>query len=652
MRFLLALLLVFQTVLPSYAATTGKVVQADNIDGLKTNKNFLKNGLAQVNEAGWATYADAAASRPVDGTGGSPSITWGVSTTAPLSDARSFILTKDAVNRQGQGVSTDFTIDNAQKAKMIKVEFDYIVNSGTFAAGSSTTDSDMIVYLYDVTNSRLIEPSTFKLYTSSTTLPDKYQGYFQTSPDSTSYRLIFHVATTSASAWALKIDNVAVSPSEYVAGTIITDWVSYTPTLQSTGTAPTIGNGNISGRWRRVGGSAEIQAKAYRGNTGGTAGTGIYFLTIPSGLSLDSTKITDNNNVGTAFVLDGGVATYVGIAYIGTNGIGLAINNSNNLVGQNIPSADWWTSAGDNSLSVNISIPILGWSAGAQMSDGYDGRVIAFAIQNSSSFTVPANSYAAPIKVTNFSSSVLDTVGGFNSNTYTARTAGLYKISFAVGTGNSASSKSIVIYKNGSPTLRVDGAVVVYATISGAHILQLNAGDYVDLYAGSNHTSSENYIVQMYTIEKLSGSAFMSPTETVGALYTGAPPTGTLNSSFNVVTFGTKVVDTHGLYSGGIVKIQESGFYDIKSQVALTGTFSSATFGSLMAIEINGSVAYRGPFSIAGSSGSLSGYPVIAVDFIPLKAGDLVKILVATDGTGAAYSTDGSRNSFSIKKVK
>ena len=79
-------------------------------------------------------------------------------------------MTKDTANRQGRVVYTPFTIQTAHQAKVLQVSFDYIVNSGTFAAGTSSTDSDVIVYLQDVTNGTFIEPSSIKLLSNSSTL--------------------------------------------------------------------------------------------------------------------------------------------------------------------------------------------------------------------------------------------------------------------------------------------------------------------------------------------------------------------------------------------------------------------------------------------------------------------------------------------------
>lgn len=177
-------------------------------------RQFITNGDAETNiTGGWATYVDAAAAQPVDGTGGVPAnVTITTTATAPLRGLHSFLLTKDAANRQGQGWSYDFTIDQADKDKDISISADYIVNSGTFVSGSS---SDITVWVYDVTNSTLITPTTTTLSTSSTTIADNFQATFRSSATSTSYRLIFHVSTVSANAYALKIDSVKVYPEQY-----------------------------------------------------------------------------------------------------------------------------------------------------------------------------------------------------------------------------------------------------------------------------------------------------------------------------------------------------------------------------------------------------------------------------------------------------
>jgi hypothetical protein len=147
-------------------------------------RNYVKNGGAESGRAGWVTYADAAAASPVDCTGGSPSSTWTVSATTPLSGAYSFLWTHSANNRQGEGASYAFTIDTADQARLESISFDYEVASGTFVGGvvpiggATAVDSDLEVYVYDVTNSTLTQPSNFRLLQNSG--KSTFQGTFQT----------------------------------------------------------------------------------------------------------------------------------------------------------------------------------------------------------------------------------------------------------------------------------------------------------------------------------------------------------------------------------------------------------------------------------------------------------------------------------------
>ena len=86
--------------------------------------NYITNPDAEAGTTGWAAYADAAGSIPVDGTGGAPTVTITTSASSPLRGLNSFLLTKDAANRQGEGVSAVFTIDAADKAEVMAIEID------------------------------------------------------------------------------------------------------------------------------------------------------------------------------------------------------------------------------------------------------------------------------------------------------------------------------------------------------------------------------------------------------------------------------------------------------------------------------------------------------------------------------------------------
>ena len=102
------------------------------------------------------------------------------------------------------------------------MSFDYAVASGTYAT------SDLTVYLYDVTNSQVIQPSGYQIQAASTGLGMQQKATFQTPSNSTSYRLILHVASPSASAYTVKFDNFNVGPQVISQGTPVTDWQAYT----------------------------------------------------------------------------------------------------------------------------------------------------------------------------------------------------------------------------------------------------------------------------------------------------------------------------------------------------------------------------------------------------------------------------------------
>jgi len=174
--------------------------------------NYIKNPGAESATTGWATYSDAAQNIPVDGTGGTATgLTFTRSTTTPLIGSGQFSLAKDAANRQGKGVSYDFTIDRAYQATTLGISFNYNAGSLTVANGitppnndgttsTNAGNSDIEVFIYGVTNSVLI-PVSPQVITGNGSNNFIFNGTFQTSSNYTSYRLIFHIATASTSAW-------------------------------------------------------------------------------------------------------------------------------------------------------------------------------------------------------------------------------------------------------------------------------------------------------------------------------------------------------------------------------------------------------------------------------------------------------------------
>lgn len=181
---------------------TGTLSFADSGSGGGSGKNYIENTRATTDVSGYATYADAAAATPVDGTGGSANITFTRNTTTPLRDGGDFKIAKDAVNRQGEGVGNAFTIDNADKSKKLIISFDYDASHAGYA------DDDIKIFVYDVTNTNLIRVNGEDLKAGKS----KHYAQFQAASNSTSYRLIFHISSTNASAYDVFLDEISVGP--------------------------------------------------------------------------------------------------------------------------------------------------------------------------------------------------------------------------------------------------------------------------------------------------------------------------------------------------------------------------------------------------------------------------------------------------------
>jgi hypothetical protein len=269
-----------------YSGTAWGDVGSGGAGGINYIQQNNGNNDFEAATTGWATYADAAGTIPVDGTGGSPShITISRTTTNPLRGLGSLLITNSgSTSAQGEGVSYAFTIDRADQAKVLSIPFDYEIVSGTFSGGSSSTDSDLEVYIYDVTNAQIIQPAGYKISGAVSGVQYKQAGCtFQTASNSTSYRLIFHVPTTATSAWSLKIDNISVGPQASLYGAPVTDWKSYTPTFSAGFGTVT----SINMFYRRVGDVIEVQGSF----TCGTTANSVARISLPSGFSIDTNKI-------------------------------------------------------------------------------------------------------------------------------------------------------------------------------------------------------------------------------------------------------------------------------------------------------------------------------------------------------------------------
>lgn len=583
--------------------------------------NYIDNPGAESATTGWSTYADAAGSTPVNGTAGSPTVTWSRSTTTPLRDNGDFNLVKDAANRQGEGVSYDFTIDSADKGKVLNISFDYEVVSGTYA------DSDLTVYIYDVTNAAVIQPSGYSIQNAS--VVTKQIASFQTLTTSTSYRLILHVASTSASAYTLAFDNFVVGPSSIINGAPMTDEKSYTPT----------GNwsANYSATWARKGELAEVNLTVSLDGapSGNMTFTSAQILN-GTGLSLDTTKlaiISGNMSraLGHGTVYDSLTTSYVASAYWSqADSLIYVTTAANNIITATNPV----TFASGDRVVLRLYLPIAGWSSNVQMSSDTDTRVIAAKYSLTSDNAPGAGGTMA------FNEKVFDTSGSMNTSTYkyTCPVPGYYEVGGLFQSTGGASN--VLVQKNDAaiadgPNTNYLCSVPTSGLAAGQTVVSCNAGDTLKIVSESAITyESDNVYVYF---RRISGPSIVAATEKIQAVYKIASGVSTGTSS--PIDFATKVTDTHSAVTTGAswkFTAPAAGTYLITATLAISaGTaeirvYKNGSDGGLVLFDANAT------YSLSGSAQ----IDLVAGDYIDLRSASSVTLL------------NNSRYNISISRIK
>jgi C1q domain len=612
-----------------YAKTNNKVYTLNSAGtetevgaGGASGINYITNSNAETDTSGYAVYADAAGVVPVDGTGGSPTVTWVRSTTTPLRGTAEFNLVKDAANRQGEGSSYDFTIDSADKGRVLQIGFDYEVVSGTYASG------DVTVWVYDVTNAVLLpQPSGNSII--STSIPSQQgQCTFQSAINSTSYRLIFHVTTTSASAYTLAFDNISVGPQISASGAVDTDWITFTPT------GSWVSNTTYAGRYRRDGAYADINY--YITTTGAPTATGLT-VNLPSGLVIDSSKMPDSSpSTGNTPLNANGVVQDVGGNYFGianagwlTGGASFTFFTSGSTattamtqVSNTVP----FTWASGDKCWIHIRIPIVGWGSNTVLSTSGNTRLVDFIGQNT------AGNQALTANTTNINFvSQKDTVSGWTGSTYVVQVPGDYQIG-SVFTDTASNTWRMDVYVNGTTTNKALGTTSGQR-VSGFAVLQnLNVGDIISVR--SSGTFSIAGTVGFLYINLLQSPQQIAASEVIAFEANTSNTAATTSAPF---IFTNKVRDTHNAYSTstGVFTAPAPGYYQFNS-----GVLTSVGSVSLQLYK-NGTVYLLGtPISTTVLG--------IATGMVYMAQGDTMSVRPSGNATGSNSATNTWFNAFRV----
>lgn len=315
---------------------------------------FAGDSLTGIN-----TYNDGASAVPVDGTGGVVTgLTTALDTTTPLVGSSSVRFSKDASNRQGEGWSYDYTVDRLSYEASNPLFWQFYVRTS-----SGYVNGDIRLFVYDKDTGTLLTVQDIA-NNSGSIVPNPNDGLisctFYTTATSNDYRLIWHIAGTTAAAWDFDWDNITVSPQTTQPGYI----GSYLGTETWT---DSWANATTSVEVYRDG--SRIFLKGLSSVTG--AGATQFDITIPSAYAASSTYTWGSNEaiyVGFSNSYDlSGTANFVGWASI-TSSTNLRILYSNAGAIAGLTSTLPFTWASGDKIQFTASWIVSGWAASAALS--------------------------------------------------------------------------------------------------------------------------------------------------------------------------------------------------------------------------------------------------------------------------------------------
>lgn len=561
----------------------------------------------------------------------------------------------------GEGIISDaFTVEPGDLGKVLTFKLyyksDYGASTDNWSGilGSQT----WAVYIYDQTAGAWLQPAGF-LGMNQNSGVGIVSGTFQSSVVSgQQYRIAVIALKNTTSTSALQIDNIYVGSQTAPIGPVVTDWVSYTPTITGFGTVAF-----QSFRSRRVGDTLEIEGYFQAGTV--SAATASFTIGYNGGngnVSIDNPgKIVTNAVVGRVGYNQSS-STFFG-AYVLCTSSGSTLNFSaqtstvNNLATS--VSGNFFVSG--SVLQLNASVPISGWSSNVQLSNDTDTRVVAFRATRTSSQSFP-NVPALPGTVVQFDSIKNDTHGAWDSVNYRyiIPVSGYYDISARFLLQFGTNTAEIVAY------LVVDGTVVALqqdfkaATASGNQgifarfLWNLNAGQAVQvrMYQANSGGGAINGVFELGGIEhgamyvnRLSGPSVVAASETVAASAINTSAQSILNTTLTNVTGWTVQQNTHGsLATDGQFTAPVSGFYVATLQLGYAANVNGFRAARILLDGV--AVSY------AEAPGSNFIIPPITHWAGRLNAGQILRPnTYQTSGSPLSINSDGNYNKWIIVRV-
>jgi hypothetical protein len=585
------------------------------INYLEGDNTDFENGVGD-----WTEYADAAGTEPVDGTGGSATNhSFAQTGSTPLRGTASGLMTyATASSAQGEGVSCAFTIDEADKTQKLTISFDYD------GSNSNYNDGDIRVFVYDVTNSNLIRVNGEDVKAGKGT----HYAQFQTAPDSTSYRLIIHIATSAVGLTQFKFDNVSVGPSSASVGSNqevvvrgagnggesitanVTD-IPFTEVEDTTSswdgdsfTTPETGYYIISGNIRATASisSSNVQLYVDRGSGAALEKTigysdGVQYTVFSGNVYLEKGDVATIRSSDNITLQNSTTVHTIHIQKVGTSSEAATVGGRRDVVAEG---------AGNGGGAITANVTDIDFTETRDTSDSFDGTI----------FTAPES-------------------GDYDFNGFIRFTAGV--------------SAAIYNYIDGVQDKRVGTA----GASSSSH--EINGSVYLEkgqqlsfrsnVGATLNNVTTDHHI----HIQKLNSGKTALETETVAARYEDDSGQ-TINSTTSTLTWNTTYADTHNALSSGVYTVPVSGWYDIDAFITTTSVNLSTSQRLLIRINIDSGTKIINGDNTYGN-GTARNYTAHVASKIELSKDQTVEIQAFSD-VSDTLNTSTNGNYFSIARIK
>jgi hypothetical protein len=249
------------------------------------------------------------------------------------------------------------SIPIGQRGRTIGIQFNY--------KNDSTTNDDDFRFCFkikDGARAGTIEYANLTAFNNSNNTGTVFSGGFYVPEDCTEIEFGWQ-NTDSTTTIQLLVDNILISQSPWIYKDYLntTEWEDYTPTGAWTS------NTTYSGKWRRIGEEMEVR---FRILCTGSPNAATASVSIPSGYTIDSNKLssnTTNNPLGIADTNSGTYGYQLRVGYL--NGTTVRFLTFDNNTGGNFDienplsnSSPFSYGSGDY-IEGFFSVPIVGWEA-------------------------------------------------------------------------------------------------------------------------------------------------------------------------------------------------------------------------------------------------------------------------------------------------